>query len=142
MMYRITLAQAEALIEAGIAEAARHKMKPLTLGVFDPTGALVALERQDGAPMIGAKVVTGKANGALAMGVSSRTVSELSAARPQVFAAIGALCSSGFVPSPGALLIQDANGTLIGAMAASGDTSDNDERAVQGAIEEAGFQVA
>ena len=141
-MYRITLEQANALIEAGAVEAARYNMKPLTFGVFDPTGSLIALERQDGAPMIGARVVTGKAGGALALGVSSRTVGELHLARPHVLGAIGSLTNNGMVPAAGALLIKDAAGTIIGAMAASGDTSDNDELAVAGAIKAVGLEVA
>ena len=141
-MYRLTLEQADRLIEAAAAEAAQHGMKPLTFGVFDPTGAMIAVERQDGAPMIGARVVAGKAGGALALGVSSRAVGEAHLGRPHVLGAIGSLTNSGMVPAAGALLIKDGNGTIIGAMAASGDTSDNDEVAVAGAIKAVGLQAA
>lgn len=141
-MHRLTLAQANTLIEAGIAEAARLGLKPLTFAVFDPAGNLIALQRQDGAPQIGPKVVTGKAGGALAMGLSSRTVGELAAARPHVLGAVGAISPHGIVPAAGALLIRDGAGVLVGAMASSGDTSDNDELAVAGAIRAAGMNVA
>lgn len=141
-MYKLTLAQANALIEAGVAEAVRLGLKPLTFGVFDPGGNLIALQRQDGAPMIGAKVVTGKAGGALALGVSSRTVGELAVARPHVIGAIGGLAANGMVPAAGALLVKDAQGQIIGAMASSGDTSDNDELAVAGAIKAVGLEAA
>jgi len=141
-MHRLTLAQANALIDAAIAEAARLELSPLTFGVFDPGGNLIALQRQDGAPLIGAKVVTGKAGGALALGVSSRTVGELAVARPHVIGAVGALNAGGIVPAAGALLILDGGGEVIGAMAASGDTSDNDELCVAGAIAAAGLRVA
>lgn len=140
-MYKITLAQANALIEAGVAEAARQSFKPLTFGVFDPGGNLVALQRQDGAPMIGARVVAGKAGGALALGVSSRTVGELHLARPHVLGAIASLADNGMVPAAGALLVKDEAGQVIGAMAASGDTSDNDELAVEAAIGAVGLQA-
>lgn len=138
-MHRLTLAQANALIEAAVAQAARLQLKPLTLAVFDPGGNMIALQRQDGAPQIGAKVVTGKAGGALALGVSSRTVGELAMARPHVIGAVGGLTPDGMVPAAGALLIQDGvqsdnRAPIIGAMAASGDTSDNDELCVLGAI--------
>lgn len=138
-MYRLTLAQANALIEAGIAEAARLGLKPLTFAVFDPGGNLLALQRQDGAPQIGAKVVTGKAGGALAMGVPSRKVGELAVERPHVIGAIASLGADGMVPAAGALLVRDAQGVIIGAMASSGDTSDNDELAVLGAIKAVGL---
>jgi len=141
-MHRLTLAQANALIDAAFAEAARLALKPLTLAVFDPGGNLIALQRQDGAPLIGPKMVTGKAGGALALGVSSRTVGELAVARPHVLGAIGGLASHGMVPAAGALLLVDGNGAVIGAMAASGDTSDNDELCVAGAIAATGLRAA
>ena len=140
-MHRLTLAQANTLIDAAVAEAARLSLKPLTLGVFDPGGNLIALQRQDGAPLIGAKVVTGKAGGALALGVSSRTVGDLALARPHVLGAISDLSAHGMVPAAGALIIVDVGGTVIGAMAASGDTSDNDELCVAGALVAVGLQA-
>jgi uncharacterized protein GlcG (DUF336 family) len=138
-MHRLTLAQANALIDAAVAEATRLGLKPLTFGVFDPGGNLIALQRQDGAPQIGPKVVTGKASGALALGVSSRTVGDLAMARPHVIGAVGELTPGGMVPAAGALLIQDGAGPIMGALAASGDTSDNDELCVLGAIEAVGL---
>lgn len=140
-MYRLTLAQANALIEAGVAEAARLGLKPLSFGVFDPGGNLIAFQRQDGAPQVGIKVVTGKAGGALALGVPSRKVGELAVERPHVIGAIGGLNAGagGMVPAAGALLVRDGQGTIVGAMASSGDTSDNDELAVLGAIKAVGL---
>ena len=138
-MYRLTIAQANALIEAGVAEAARLGLKPLSFGVFDPGGNLIAFQRQDGAPQVGWKVVTGKASGALALGVPSRKVGELAVERPHVIGAIGSLAYGGMVPAAGALLVRDGQGTIVGVMASSGDTSDNDELAVLGAIKGVGL---
>lgn len=78
-MMRLTLAQANALIAAAQAEAVTMGLKPLTIAVQDPTGSLIALERQDGAPKIGPKIAAGKAAGALAFGVSSRRIAEMAA---------------------------------------------------------------
>ena len=138
-MYRLTLAQANALIAAGVAEAARLGLKPLSFGVFDPGGNLIAFQRQDGAPQVGWKVVVGKASGALALGVPSRKVGELAVERPHVIGAIGSLNAGGMVPAAGALLVRDGQGVILGAMASSGDTSDNDELAVLGAIKAVGL---
>jgi uncharacterized protein GlcG (DUF336 family) len=43
------------------------------------------------------------------------------------------------VPVPGGVLIKDAQGTLLGAVGVSGDTSDNDEIAAAAGIEAAGL---
>lgn len=140
-MHRINLAKARDLIDAALAEAARLGLKPLTLGVFDPAGSLIALHRQDGAPTIGPQVVAGKVGGALALGVPSRRVGELTVERPHVLGAIGALAPHGMVPAAGALLVADENGVMVGAIAASGDTSDNDELCVAAAIKAVGLRA-
>jgi uncharacterized protein GlcG (DUF336 family) len=48
--------------------------------------------------------------------------------------AVGAL-----VPVPGGVLVKEADGTLLGAVGVSGDTSDNDEAAAVAGIEAAGL---
>ena len=45
------------------------------------------------------------------------------------------------VPVPGGVLIQDANGALLGAVGVSGDTSDNDEICALAGIEAAGLKA-
>ena len=45
----------------------------------------------------------------------------------------------GFVPVPGGVLIRDAEGSLLGAVGISGDTSDNDEAAALAGISAAGL---
>jgi uncharacterized protein GlcG (DUF336 family) len=45
------------------------------------------------------------------------------------------------VPVPGGVLILDDNGTLLGAVGVSGDTSDNDEICALAGIEAAGLKA-
>lgn len=43
------------------------------------------------------------------------------------------------IPVPGGVLIQNADGVLLGAVGISGDTSDNDEAAAVAGIEATGL---
>jgi uncharacterized protein GlcG (DUF336 family) len=43
------------------------------------------------------------------------------------------------VPVPGGVLVKAADGTLLGAVGVSGDTSDHDEEAALAGIESAGL---
>jgi uncharacterized protein GlcG (DUF336 family) len=52
---------------------------------------------------------------------------------------LAATAQGRFLPQPGAVLIRDAAGAIIGAVGASGDTGDNDELACIGGVKAAGF---
>ena len=43
------------------------------------------------------------------------------------------------MPVPGGVLVRDGDGTLLGAVGVTGDTSDNDEAAAVAGIEGAGL---
>jgi len=138
----LTLADANRLIEAAFAKAAELGLKPLTVAVLDTTGSLLALQRQ--APLGGAlarpDIAIGKAKAVLALGMpSSRRVAQTAAERPAFVQGVQSVYG-GFVPVPGALAITK-NGTLIGAVGISGDTSDNDEVAALAGVAAAGFKA-
>jgi len=126
-MYRLTLAQANAMIEAAFAKGAELGLKPLTVTVHDPGGHLIACQRQDGASTIRVKLAGGKAAGALALGVSSRKIGDMALERPHFIAAVDMMAEGGMVPAAGGVIACDADGTVIGAIGVTGDTSDNDE---------------
>src|SRR5262245_14958732 len=71
-MTALTLATANAIIEAAFAKAAELKLKPLGVSVLDAGGHLVAFQRQDGASLLRPQMSAGKAFGALAIGMGSR----------------------------------------------------------------------
>ena len=87
-MARLSLAQANALIEAAFVKGAELGLKPLTVTVHDPGGHLIACQRQDGASNMRVKLAGGKACGALALGVSSRAIGEMAVERPHFIAAV------------------------------------------------------
>jgi uncharacterized protein GlcG (DUF336 family) len=140
----LTLAKANAIVEAALAEGARLKLKPLTVAVLDPGGHVIALQRQDGASNLRPQVATAKAAGALALGVSSRQIGVMAQERPTfvtAVAALGASAATGVVPAAGGLLIEDAAGRLLGAVGITGDTSDNDELCALAGVKAVGLSA-
>lgn len=137
-MHYLKLENADAIITAALAFAAEKKMKPLTVAVLDGGGVLISLKRQDGSPNARPLVAAGKAVGALAMGISSRKIEGLAKDRPHFITAVGAITAN-IVPVAGGVLIQGAEGRIIGAVGISGDSSDNDEAAALAGIAAAGL---
>ena len=134
-MHCLTLAQANALIEAAFAKGAELGLKPLTVTIHDPGGHLIACQRQDGASNMRVKLAGGKANGALALGVSSRTIGDMALERPHFVAAVDTMSEGGMVPAAGGVIVCGEDGTILGAIGVTGDTSDNDEACALAAIE-------
>ena len=140
-MHRLTLAQANALIDASFAKGADLGFKPLTVTIHDPGGHLIACQRQDGASNMRVKLAGGTACGALALGVSSRTIGEMAVERPHFIASLDTMSEGGMVPAAGGVIVCDADGTVLGAIGVTGDTSDNDEACALAAIESAGLKA-
>jgi uncharacterized protein GlcG (DUF336 family) len=126
----LTLEQADTVIDAALRKARELNLKPLTVAALDAGGHLLALKRQDGASNLRPQLAIGKAAGALALGVSSRAIAEMAAERPTFIAALGPMASQGLVPAAGGVIVVDDEGDVIGAVGATGDTSDNDEACV------------
>ena len=133
-MHRLTLDQANTLIDAALAKGAELGLKPLTVTVHDPGGHLIACQRQDGASNMRVKLAGGKASGALALGVSSRTIGDMALDRPHFVAAVDTMSEGGMVPAAGGVIVCGADGTVLGAIGVTGDTSDNDEACALAAI--------
>ncbi|MBB6470549.1 uncharacterized protein GlcG (DUF336 family) [Aminobacter lissarensis] len=139
-MSELTLAKANAIIEAAFAKGSEVKMKPLTVAVLDAGGHLKAFQKQDGASMLRYEIASGKAYGALAVGMGSRWLDQTAKERPHFMEGLNAVSGGKIVPVPGGELIRDASGKLLGAVGITGDTSDNDELAAISGIEAAGLK--
>jgi uncharacterized protein GlcG (DUF336 family) len=135
----VTLAQANGIIDSAFASATSDGVPPLTVVVIDAAGDIVSAQRQDGASMFRIDVAFGKAWGAVAMGVSSRTLAERAKGNPNFFAGLAAASKGRLLAQPGAVLIRDANGAIIGAVGASGGSGDEDEACCQAGIRHAGL---
>jgi uncharacterized protein GlcG (DUF336 family) len=139
-MHRLNLAQANALIEAAFAHGTELDLKPLTVTIHDAGGHLIACQRQDGASNMRVKLAAGKASGALALGVSSRTIGDMALDRPHFIASVDTMSEGGMVPAAGGVIVCDGTGTILGAIGVTGDTSDNDEACALAAIESLGLK--
>ena len=138
-MTKLTLDQANIIVTTALKHAASAGLRPLTVAVLDDGGHLVAFQRQDKSPIMRPQVAMGKAWGAVGMGRSSRGLSVIAAERPAFVGALVAVSEGRLVPVPGGVLILDKDGTTLGAVGISGDTSDKDEEAAVAGIKAAGL---
>jgi len=133
-MSEITLADAQKLIAVALETARAAKMNPLGIVVLDARGAMKAYAAEDFVSLKRAEVAIGKASGALAMGMGSRSLAARAKAMPHFIAAASHLFDGKLMPVPGGVLVKDASGKVVGAVGVSGDTSDNDEVAAKAGI--------
>lgn len=137
----LTLKAAQKIVKVTLETAHEKGMKPLVIAVVDARGTLVAFASEDGASLKREHVARGKADGAIALGVSSRQIGKMAAERPHFVAAVSNAIGGSLIPVPGGVLIRNAKGALLGAVGVSGDTSDNDELAAVAGIEAAGLKA-
>ena len=126
-MTGLTLATANAVIEAALAASAQAGYKPMAVVVLDDSGHVVSAQRQDGASMFRIDVATGKAWASVAMGASSRVLAERAASNPNFFVSLASTAHGRFLPQTGAVLVKDEAGHMVGSVGASGGTGDEDE---------------
>ena len=138
-MTKLTLAQANKIIEAAFAEARKMKVKPLAVAVLDEAGHVRSLQREDDASMFRNDVATGKAWAAVGMGASSRALLQRAKENPHFYGALSATAQGKFLPQTGAVLIKDKDGNILGAAGASGGTGDEDEAVCIAGIAAAGL---
>ena len=110
-MSALTLSQAQTIVTTALAHARGQKFQPLAVLVLDARGVPKAFAAEDGTSLRRYEIAHGKAHGALAMGIGSRTLGKRAEERPHFIAAVGV----------------------------SGDNSDNDEAAALAGIAAAGL---
>jgi len=138
-MAKLTLKQANTIIEQAIAKAHEMKIKPLTVVVLDDSGNIVAVQRDDNASMFRFDVALGKSWGAVAMSCSSRALGKRAKDNPNFFLTLAATAKGKFLPQTGAVVIKNAQGEILGAAGASGGTGDEDEACCAYGVEKAGL---
>jgi uncharacterized protein GlcG (DUF336 family) len=139
----LTLAQAERIADAALAKGKALGLQPLTVVVLDAGGQMKVVKREDGSSLMRVEIATGKAYGALALGVGSRELAKRSQ-NPQMHGFVNALSdlSGGrAVPVPGGVLACAADGAILGAVGISGDVSLKDEECCVAGIEAAGLKA-
>lgn len=138
-MSKLTLAQANTIINAAINAARASSGPPIAVVVVDDGGHVKASQREDGASMFRIDVSLGKAWGAVAMDTPSRKLAEKAKNNPSFIQALTVTSGGRMLPNPGGVLIKDPDGTIIGATGISGDTGLNDEIFACAGIEAAGL---
>jgi len=139
-MADLTLDTARKILDAALAKAVEHKLKPLVITILDARGAVKVTAAQDGTSLMRAEVAHGKAYGALALGLGSRALFQRAQEQPYFIDAVNTLAQGRMVPVPGGVLIMNGT-TLLGAVGVSGDSSDNDEICAIAGIEAAGLKA-
>lgn len=138
-MSRLTLTQANTIIDKAIETARQSNGPPIAVVVLDDGGHVKAVQREDKASMFRVDVSLGKAWGAVAMDEGSRGLAKRSKANPGFFSSLTVASGGRLLPNPGGVLIRDAAGDIIGAVGISGDRGPNDEVFAIAGIEAAGL---
>ena len=138
----LTLSLALKLIDAALAHAREQGFKPMGVVVVDTAAQVVASAREDGASALRLDIALGKAAASVGMGVSSRVLTQRAKDLPAFFNAVSAASLQKFIAQTGAVLIQDIQGSVIGAAGASGGTGDEDEQIVIAGITAVGLRHA
>ena len=138
----LTLSLALKLIDAALAHAREQGFKPMGVVVVDTAAQVVASAREDGASALRLDIALGKAAASVGMGVSSRVLTQRAKDLPAFFNAVSAASLQKFIAQTGAVLIQDMQGSVIGAAGASGGTGDEDEQIVIAGITAVGLRHA
>lgn len=134
----LTLAAAQTILAATLAEARRRSAKPLAAVVLDAGGHPVAFAREDGASLFRHDIARAKALGAIGMGDDTRVLAERAKANPAFFQSVAVAVGGQIAYSPGGVLIR-AGGEIIGAVGVSGDTGDLDEECAVIGLRAAGY---
>jgi uncharacterized protein GlcG (DUF336 family) len=138
-MPQLTLVQAQTIVSTALAHSREHKFAPMGVAVLDARGVLKTFAAEDGTALRRADIAMGKAYGALAMGVGSRTLGKRAEERPHFIGAVNNAIGGSMIPVPGGVLILGDDKSIIGCVGVTGDTSDNDEAAALAGIAAAGL---
>jgi uncharacterized protein GlcG (DUF336 family) len=137
-MAAITLAQAQTIVSAGLAFCREKKFNPMAIIVLDARGVPKAYGAEDGTALRRYDIAHGKAYGALAMGVGSKTLGTRAVERPHFIGAVNGAIGGAMVPVAGGVLIK-VNGEIIACVGVTGDSSDNDDLSARAGIAAAGL---
>ena len=137
----ITLEEALTIARETLDEGKRRGFAPLCCVVLDRGGHALALLRDENASIYRPEIATAKAAGCLGMGFGGRELAKRAAAQPMFINGLQATFPKGMLPVPGGVLIRADDGTLLGAVGVTGDTSDNDEVCALAGIAAAGLKA-
>ncbi|MXU65453.1 GlcG/HbpS family heme-binding protein [Oceanomicrobium pacificus] len=138
MSAALTLAEAKSVIAAVQAHGRAERMEPLSVLVLDAGGHPLAFERGDGTPPGHFTIAQAKAHGCLMIHAGGTAIEERAAAGDPFMQAAPTLFGGRFVACRGGMLIL-RDGTVVGALGVTGDTSENDLAAGLAGLDACGF---
>jgi uncharacterized protein GlcG (DUF336 family) len=138
-MSELTLEKAQTAVTAALAHSRAGKFNPMAVAVLDARGVLKAYAAEDGTALRRADIAMGKAYGALAMGVGSKTLGVRAVERPHFIGAVNGAIGGAMIPVAGGVLIRGADKSIIGCIGVTGDSSDNDDLAARAGLAAAGL---
>ncbi len=133
----MNLQLAEALLDAA-QQAAESLGVAMALAVVDAGGHPVAMRRMDGASLIAAATVIPKARTAVHFGRPTADVVESARRNPVVYGSFLEASDSRLVYSMGGIPLFGGDGTIVGAIGASGGTGVEDIRVSEAALRAVG----
>ena len=133
------LKSANTIIARALEVGHKNGLNPLTVAVFDVGGNLVAFAKEDGASLFRQEIASGKALGALGLGMDSGLLMPIAEARPGFMQSAYVASGGKIIPVPGGVLVKSKKGDLLGAVGISGDLSAKDEACAIEGIKAAGL---
>jgi uncharacterized protein GlcG (DUF336 family) len=129
MPRNITLAQAEAIIDACKTEATNIG-QPMNIAVVDDGGNLVAFVAQDDTKLIGENISQRKALTAVLFQMDTKDLVPLTQPGAPIYG-IEATTGGNLVIFGGGVLLRDANGAIAGGVGVSAGTVDEDHQVAE-----------
>ena len=138
-MSEITLAGAEAIIDAIFALANERQWKPMAVAVANQGSSVIAFKKQDDSSMLRFEMAYGKCYGALALGRSTSLVRARAEQRPLFMDYLFRASDGKIFAEDGGMLVRDSKGQLFGAIGVTGERPKRDEELAAHGIKVAGF---
>jgi uncharacterized protein GlcG (DUF336 family) len=124
----ITLEAARQVADLALA-AAEQLGVPMSVAVCDSGGHMITVDRMDGCMVLAVEAVQAKARTAVYFRRATADTVERSRMHPTVYSSFVGLSASPIVLSMGGLPLWTPSGRLVGAVAASGGTGEEDVEA-------------
>ncbi len=138
-MSEITLANAEAMIDAIFEAALEKQWKPMAVAVTNQGGSVIAFKKQDDSSMLRFEMAFGKCYGALALGRSTSLVRLRAEQRPLFMDYLFRASEGKIFAEDGGMLVRNKEGLLLGAIGVTGERPERDEELAAHGIRKAGF---
>jgi uncharacterized protein GlcG (DUF336 family) len=140
-MPEITLEEANKMVDWALNRALEIGLRPITCCVTNSNAALKVFKAQEETPMMRYELCYGKAFAALALGRSTSLIRARAEDRPLFHEYLSAHTHHKLFPEKGGMLIRDDDGTIVGALAVTGATADQDEELAGETIRACGYKT-